>query len=127
MKKGFLALCLLLSACTPGSNLPPAQTGGTNAQTSQLTQILSPICADTLRDQNVIPQDARNFGIDEAAVCRCGIARTETKLRANPGRIVDLLLNQDAQIQFLVELGQECSVQLLQEALTGQNRPVNRN
>ncbi|MBF2055000.1 MAG: hypothetical protein IGS03_16250 [Candidatus Sericytochromatia bacterium] len=126
MKKGFLALCLLLTACTPGGNPPPAQTGS-NAQTSQLTQVLSPICADTLRDQNVIPQEARNFGIDEAAVCRCGIARTETKLRANPGQIVDLLLNQDAQIRFLVELGQECSVQLLQEALSGQNRPAARN
>lgn len=126
MKKRFLALCLLLSACTPGGNPPPAQTGP-QAQTSQLTQILSPICAETLRERDVIPQEARNFGIDEAAVCRCGIARTETKLRANPGQIVDLLLNQDAQIQFLVELGQECSVQLLQEALSGQNRPVSQN
>jgi hypothetical protein len=125
-KLTWVALGLLLAACGPNTNNPPSPTGPNTpagGRASVVVEILSPICADTLRDRDIIPQQARDFGIDEAAVCKCGLSRTEAKLLANPTQILDLLVNQDAQIKFLLDVGQECTGELLQQAITGVFRP----
>ncbi|MGV3527021.1 MAG: hypothetical protein ACO1RX_22590 [Candidatus Sericytochromatia bacterium] len=116
--KYLLPLALLLSACNTGSS--PANTTGNASQASLITQVITPICASTLRDQDIVPQQARNLGIDETAVCECGVRRVESKIAANPGRLVTVLSSTDAQIQLISELGTECTQELLVRALGGQ-------
>lgn len=116
--KHLLPAALLLTACNTGSS--PANTTGNTTNVSLITQVITPICASTLRDQDIVPQQARNLGIDEAAVCECGVRRVESKIAANPGRLLTVLSSTDAQIQLISELGTECTQELLVRALGGQ-------
>ncbi|HEY9844545.1 MAG: hypothetical protein ACAI44_23735 [Candidatus Sericytochromatia bacterium] len=118
-----IPVILLLTACSTGAG--PAQTGTStnNPGTSLIVKGLTPLCASTLRERDVIPQQARNLGVDEAAVCECGLRRVETKLSQNPALILDLLRSTDAQVALLVQVGGECSAELLQRAITGQPYP----
>lgn len=109
-----LSACLAVLACNPTG----APTGtGSSAQSTIITQTLTPICADTLKGQKIIPEQAVNLGITETAVCECGIRRVEAKVTANPAILIDILNDKDKQISTLVELGQECVTELLQKAL----------
>lgn len=121
-KKHLLApLLLLLAACSPGST--PSQTSSNPISSGILVQTLTPICASTLRDRNVIPSQARGFGIDETAVCECGLRKVQDKVAANPAILIDVLRNTDTQVSLLVSVGAECSQELLTRALTGQPYP----
>lgn len=122
-----LAAGLALAGCNTGAapgqtSSPTGTTGNTGA--SLIVAGLTPICANTLRDKDVIPQAARNAGVDEAAVCECGLRRAETKLISNPALLVDILRSTDAQVQLLVQVGTECTAELVQRALTGQPIPT---
>lgn len=121
-QKHFLApLLLLLAACSPGST--PSQTSSNPITGGILVQTLTPICASTLRDKNVVPSQARSFGIDETAVCECGLRKVQDKVAANPAILIDVLRNTDTQVSLLVSVGSECSQELLTRALTGQPYP----
>lgn len=118
MKK-FIPLVVLLAACSS----TPTQTGSTSTS-GILVQALTPICASTLRDRKVIPEQARGFGIDETAVCECGLRKVQDRVAANPALLVDVLRSTDAQISLLVSVGTDCSKELLARALTGQPYPT---
>lgn len=109
---------LIFSGCTLGST--PANTSSTTPGASLIVQGLTPICASTLRDRNIIPQQARNLGVTEAAVCECGLRKVETRLAANPALILDILRSTDAQINLLIQVGGECAAEMLGRALLGQ-------
>lgn len=128
MKKTLYSLAtfgVLLAGCTAGS-LPGQTTTSptTNPSTSLIVQGLTPICASTLRDRNIIPQQARNFGITEETVCECGLRKAETELVTNPALLLEILRSTDAQINLLVRVGGQCSAELLQRAVTGQPIPT---
>lgn len=134
MKNAFLAkglstfVLLALVGCTntpAGTSSTP--TPSSSPQNSIITQALTPICANTLKDRDIIPQQARDFGIDEAAVCNCGIRRMETKLKNEPALFVQIFSDRDQQIKILSELSSECAAELLGNALTNggnSNRPT---
>ncbi len=126
LTRGLSTLALLaIAGCT---NTPAGTTpGSTSTQGSIITQALTPICASTLKDRDIIPQQARDFGIDETAVCDCGIRRMETKLKNEPGLFVQIFSDRDQQIKIMSELSSECAVELLGNALTkgnGKNQPT---
>ena len=118
---GLIPILCLLASCNTGA--APGQTTSSNPGASLIVAGLTPICASTLRDRDVIPQAARNAGIDEAAVCECGLRKAETQIRTNPALLVELLRSTDAQIQLLVSVGSECTAELVQRAITGQPIP----
>lgn len=116
---GILAGCNTgLGPTQPGASASPSSTTG-----SLIVQALTPICASTLRDKQVLPSQAAQFGIDEAAVCECGLRRVEAKVAANPAVILDVLKSTDAQINLLVQVGGECSAELIQKAILGNLSP----
>lgn len=127
MKKVIFALVstiILAAGCTAGS-LPGQTTSPTsNPGTSLIVQGLTPICASTLRDRNIIPDLARNAGITEATVCECGLRKAEVELSSNPALLIEILRSTDAQITLLTRVGTQCSAELLQRAITGQPIPT---
>ena len=115
---------LLLSACGPAAtNNTPNSTNPTSTQGSLIVQTLTPICADVVKEQDVIPQLAKDAGITEQQVCECGLRRTETKLRAEPQILTTILTDRDQQIEILTELGAECAQELLQQAVRNSLNP----
>lgn len=123
-KRAFLASFLMVfTACTAaGSNTTGTGTGS-SAQSSLIVQTLSPICADQLQQREIIPQQAKDLGITDAAVCDCGLRRTEAKFTAEPQLLVTILTDRDKQIEILTQLASECSAELLQQALLKQINP----
>ncbi len=123
-KRAFLAgFLMVFTACTAaGSNTTGTGTGS-SAQSSLIVQTLSPICADQLQKREVIPQQAKDLGITDAAVCDCGLRRTEAKFTAEPQLLVTILTDRDKQIEILTQLASECSAELLQQALLKQVNP----
>lgn len=120
MKK-WIPLVLLLSACS--GNNQPSQTNTPSVGAGLLVQVLNPICTKTLQEQKIIPDAARNVGVNESAVCECGLRKVETKVAANPARILDIINSSDAQINFLKEVGAECAGELAQKAVAGVFNP----
>ncbi|MBT9547724.1 MAG: hypothetical protein IV090_20195 [Candidatus Sericytochromatia bacterium] len=120
MKK-WIPLVLLLIACS--TNNQPSQTQAPSVGAGVLVQVLSPICSKTLQEQKVIPDAARNLGVNEAAVCECGLRKVETKVAANPARVLVIINSSDAQISFLKEVGAECAGELAQKAVAGVFNP----
>lgn len=110
MKKTLLAAVLLLSACGPAGNL--LKTG-----TKAAVDVLSPICANLVEDQDIIPQQAKDLKIDEKAVCDCGLKKAETKLTAQPDLVLKIINEEEDRNQFMLEVATECSGELLKTAL----------
>lgn len=121
MIKKYLPLLFLLTACSTGNS--PAQTSSSTTTNSLIVQSLTPLCASTLKDQKVIPDQAKKLSVDEKAVCECGLRKVETKLTSNPALFIDVLRSTDAQIKLLVDVGTECSGELLKKALLSQLQP----
>lgn len=114
MKKAILTGLLLLVACGPKT----ADTTGSNPQLQLVTQALTPICEQTLKDQKIMPEDAAKFGVTEKAVCECGLSKTEGKLTSDPARIIKIISSEDEQVKFLTEVGSECAVELVKKAVS---------
>lgn len=126
MNKAFLVRglgTLVLAALVGCTNIPGGTTTSSTPSPSSspvssiITQALTPICANTLKDRDIIPQQARDFGIDETAVCGCGLRRMETKLTNEPALFIEIFSNRDQQIKILSELSSECAAELLGNAL----------
>jgi hypothetical protein len=117
-KRLFLASFLIVfTACTAaGSNTTGTGTGS-SAQSSLIVQTLSPICVDQVQKFGLIPQQAKDLGVTEAAVCDCGLRRTEAKFTTEPQLLGTILTDRDKQIEILTQLATECSAELLQQAL----------
>lgn len=123
-KQAFLVgFLVVLTACNASSNTATGTGTGSGAQSSLIVQTLSPICADQLQQRDVIPQQARDLGITEAAVCDCGLRRTEAKFTAEPQLLGTILTDRDQQIEIMTQLASECSAELLQQALLRQVTP----
>lgn len=113
MLTGTLLSVLVLAACSAKTDSPT----GTGNNLQLVTQILSPICEKTLKEHFQMPEAAVNAGIDEKAVCDCGLSKTETKLSSDPARILKILSDEDAQVKFLTEVASECAGELAQKAI----------
>lgn len=110
-----------LTACTATETT--GTSTGSSAQSSLIVQALSPICEDQLQKRDVIPQQAKDLGISEKAVCECGLRRTEAKFIAEPQLLGTILTDRDQQIEILTQLASECSAELLQQALLNRITP----
>lgn len=117
-KLKLLALSLMsFTACTAAGTTATGTGTGSSAQSSLIVQTLSPICVDQLQKNDVIPQQAKDLGITDKAVCDCGLRRTEAKFIAEPQLLGTILTDRDQQIEILTQLAAECSSELLQQAL----------
>ncbi len=115
---GALATACILFSCTPtGTSNPGTGTDGNTTQTSLIVQTLTPICTQAVRDQDLIPQIAKDVGITEQAVCDCGLRRTETKFKEEPQLVVTIINDRDKQIEIMTELATECTQELAQQAI----------
>lgn len=111
------------TACSASGTTAAGTGTGSSVQSSLIVQALSPICTDQLQKRDVIPQQAKDLGISEKAVCECGLRRTEAKFIAEPQLLGTILTDRDKQIEILTQLASECSAELLQQALLKQISP----
>lgn len=119
MKKTLLAAALILSACGPNGAITGLAKQGTQAAVG----VLTPICANLVEDRDIIPDIAKGVGIDEEAVCDCGLRKAEVKLTAQPQLAVDILQDEEARNTFMIAVATECAGELLQKAVNQVTNP----